>query len=229
MANPLDLQEQEQLDQIKHFWRQYGNAITWILVTVLTAFASWNFYNYWQRSQSSQAASFFDEFERITRSPDQAQLDRVFSDIKERYPTSTYTQQAGLLVAKKYYESGNLEGAKSALGWVTEKSTDKGFQSIARLRLAGVLSESQDHAGALKVLEGSFPEAFEALAADRRGDILLSQGKNSEALKEFNNAFRLFDERSEYRRLVEVKLNALGVNPLITQSVPGVLTTPAKG
>ena len=32
MANQLDLEEQEQLDQIKHFWKQYGNAITWVLI-----------------------------------------------------------------------------------------------------------------------------------------------------------------------------------------------------
>jgi hypothetical protein len=29
MAKHLDLEEQEQLDQLKHFWKQYGNLITW--------------------------------------------------------------------------------------------------------------------------------------------------------------------------------------------------------
>ena len=27
-----DLEQQEQLDQVKHFWKQYGNLITWVLV-----------------------------------------------------------------------------------------------------------------------------------------------------------------------------------------------------
>ena len=35
MATPLDLEEQEQLDQIKHFWKTYGNLISWLLIAVL--------------------------------------------------------------------------------------------------------------------------------------------------------------------------------------------------
>lgn len=214
MANPLDLQEQEQLDQLKHFWRQYGNAITWTLIVVLGAFACWNFYNYWQRSQAVQAAALYDEVERASSSPDRTQLDRVFSDMKERYSSSIYTQQAGLLVAKKYYEDAHIDKAKSALAWVSEKSTDTGFQSIARLRLAGLMSDTEDYSGGLKILSGSFPAAFEALAADRRGDILLLQNERAEALAEFKHAYKLFEERSDYRRLVEIKLNSLGVDPL---------------
>ena len=47
MANQLDLEEQEQLDQLKHYWSQYGNTITWALILVLGLFAGWNFYQYW--------------------------------------------------------------------------------------------------------------------------------------------------------------------------------------
>ena len=39
MANNLDLEEQEQLDQLKHFWKQYGNLIAWALILVLGVFA----------------------------------------------------------------------------------------------------------------------------------------------------------------------------------------------
>lgn len=228
MANPLDLEEQEQLDQLKHFWKQYGNVITWALIVVLAAFASWNFYNYWQRSQSIEAAALYDEVERVSQSPDSSKLERAFSDMKERYPSSTYAQQAGLLVAKQHYESGNVDGATSALIWVSDKSSDSGFQSIAKLRLAGVLSEAENYVGALKLLEGNFPAAFESLAADRRGDIFLLQGKKAEAIVEYNKAFKLFDERSEYRRLVEVKLNALGSDPLGTPVARGDATASTK-
>ena len=229
MANPLDLEEQEQLDQLKHFWKQYGNAITWTLIVVLAAFASWNFYNYWQRNQAVEAAALYDEVERAAQQSDRTQLERVFSDMKERYPSSLYAQQAGLLVAKQHYDGGNMDGAKSALTWVTEKSSDTGFQSIARLRLAAVLAEAKDYAGAMKLLEGSFPSAFEALVADRRGDIWLLQDKKAEALVEFNKAFKLFDEQSEYRRLLEVKLNALGVDPLSTAATSGNGTALTEG
>ncbi len=55
MAKHLDLEEQEQLDQIKHFWAQYGNLITWVLIAVFGSVAAWNGRNYWQSSHAHKA------------------------------------------------------------------------------------------------------------------------------------------------------------------------------
>ena len=213
MATHLDSEEQEQLDLLKHFWKQYGNLITWSLILVLGAFASWNYYQYWQRSQATQAAAMYDEVERVVKSADAAKTDRVFTDMKDRFASTTYAQQAGLLVAKQYYSVGNVDAAKAALGWVADKSSDPGYQAIAKLRLAGILMESKAFDDALKQLSGTFPANFDALVADRKGDILLLQGKKKEAVAEYEKAFKSFEERTEYRLLVEVKLNSLGVDP----------------
>jgi predicted negative regulator of RcsB-dependent stress response len=210
MANQLDLEEQEQLDQLKHFWKQYGNAITWALIVVLAGFASWNFYNYWQRSQASQAAALFDEVERSLQAGDAAKVDRVFSDMKERFAGTAYAQQSGLLAARFYATAGKPDAAKAALGWVAEKSSDPAYQAVAKLRLAGLLMDAKDFDGALSQLNGSFPVGFDALVADRKGDILSLQGKAPQALEEYQKAYKAFDAQTDYRRLVEVKLNALG-------------------
>jgi predicted negative regulator of RcsB-dependent stress response len=212
MANELDLEEQEQIDQIKHFWKQYGNLITWLLIVVLGSFAAWNFYQYWQRNQASQAAVLFDELEKTVQSSDATRIDRVFADMKDRFAATAYAQQAGLLVAKQYVGMGQLEPAKAALVWVADKSPDAGYQAIAKLRLAAILLETKKFDEALAQLGGSFPAGFEGLAADRRGDVFELKGDKSQAIAEYEKAYRLLDARSEYRRLIEVKLNALGVD-----------------
>ncbi len=215
MANHLDLEEQEQLDQLKHFWQQYGNIITWLLIAVMGAFAGWNLYQRWQLSQASQAAALFDEVERTVRGGDVGKLDRVFSDMTEKFPNTTFAQQAGLLSAKAFFEAGKVDQAKAALTWVADKSSDAGYQSIARLRLAGVLIEGKAYDEALKQLSGEFPPEFAALMADRKGDVYVLQGKKSEAKAEYDKAYKFFEDRAEYRRLVEVKLNSMGVNPRV--------------
>lgn len=215
MANHLDLEEQEQLDQLKHFWQQYGNLITWVLIAVMGTFAGWNLYQRWQLSQASQAAAMFDEIERTVKSGDLTKVDRVLSDMKDKFANTTFAQQAGLLSAKAYFEGGKLEEAKAALAWVSGKSSDAGYQAIARLRLASLLIEGKAFEEALKQLNGDFPAEFAALVSDRRGDVYASQGKKAEAKAEYEKAYKLFDERVEYRRLVEVKLNSLGVNPRV--------------
>jgi predicted negative regulator of RcsB-dependent stress response len=100
MAKPLDLEEQEQLDEIKHFWKTYGNLITWALIVVFGAIAAWNGWQYWQRSQATQAAAMNDEVDRAVASDDVAKVERAFADMKDRFGGTTYAHQAGLRAAK---------------------------------------------------------------------------------------------------------------------------------
>ena len=221
MAKHLDLEQQEQLAEFKHFWKQYGDLITWVLIAVFATIAAWNGYQYWQGRQSTQASSMYDEVDRAVLSGDAARIERSLADMKDRFGGTVYAEQAGLLVAKAYYEKGNIDAAKGALTWLSEKATDEGYKSIAKLRLAGILLETKAYDDALKSLAGTFPKDFAPLASDRRGDILLLQGKKIEAKVEYENAYKGLDERAEYRRLVEVKLNALGVDPAaIAASTP---------
>ena len=214
MAKHLDLEEQEQLAELKHFWARYGNLITWVLIAVFGTVAAWNGYQYWQGRQSSQASVMYDEVDRAVLSGDMPRIERSLADMKERFGGTAYAEQAGLLAAKTYFEKGNVEASKASLKWVADKANDAGFQSVAKLRLAGILMETKAYDEALAVLTGSFPKDFAPLASDRRGDILLLQGKKAEARAEYEKAYKGLDERTEYRRLVEVKLNALGVDPV---------------
>ncbi len=213
MANQLDLEEQEQLDQLKAFWKQYGNLITWALIVVMAAFAGWNLYQRWQTSQATQASALYDELDRVVKGGDSAKIDRVFTDLKEKFPSTTYAYQGALLAAKAYFEAGKAAETKTALQWVADKSSDEGIQAIARLRLAAVLLNDKAYDQALTLLAAKFPPEFSALAADRKGDVFSLHGKKAEARVEYEKAYKAFDDRTEYKRLVEVKLNALGVNP----------------
>ena len=80
------------------------------------------------------------------------------------------------------------------------------------MRLSGVLIEIKAYDEALKILSVGIPDEFIGLAADRKGDVYLLQNKKTDAQAEYQKAFKALDERSEYRRLIEVKLNALGAS-----------------
>jgi predicted negative regulator of RcsB-dependent stress response len=220
MANHLDLEEQEQLAELKHFWKRYGNLISWVLIVVFGAVAAWNGYQYWQRSQAAQAAVMYDEVERAAVAGDVAKLERALGDMKERFGRTAYAEQAALLAARIYHDKGNLDAAKGALAWVAGKASDDGYQAVARLRLSGMLLEAKAYDEALQQLTAPMPSDFTALAADRRGDILLAQGKKAEAKAQYEAAYKGLDERSDYRRIIEVKLNALGVDPVVKVAAP---------
>ena len=213
MATPLNLEEQEQLDQVKHLWKKYGDLVTWALLIVVVAMAAWNGYQYWARSQAAKASVLFDAVEQAAQSGDMAMLQRTFADMKDRYGRTTYAQQSGLLAAKVMDEKGNIDGARAALTWVAEKASDEGYQAVAKLRLASVLMQTKAYDDARKQLSGSFPIQFQPLVADRLGDIDVLQGKKADAAAQYSKAYKGFEAGSQYRRVVEVKLNALGVDP----------------
>ena len=226
MANQLDLEEQEQLDQLKHFWNRYGNLITALLLAVLLGVAGWNGYHYWQRTQATQAAAMFDAMTESVAAGDAAMAQRTFSDMKERYGAASYTHQAGLALAKLSMDKGELDAAKTALQWVADKSGDEGYVAIARLRLAAIYFDAKDYEQAAAVLDSVKAEGFAALVSDRRGDVYMMQDKRAQALSAYSLAYQKLDERSQYRKIVLVKLNALGAEP--DAAAKATLTQEAK-
>lgn len=212
MANHLDLEEQEQLDQLKHFWNLYGNLITGLLIVVLGAFAAWNGYQYWQKRTAAQASVMFEEVEKVLRSGDLVLAERVFGDMKERFGSTVYAQQAGLSLAKLAYQGGKVDLASGTLMWVGASQADAAYAAVAKLRLAGVHIDAKEFELASKVLSESYPTSFSALVSDKKGDLLVAQGKGVEAVAEYRKAWAGLDTRAEYRRLVSVKLGALGAS-----------------
>lgn len=212
MAKHLDLEEQEQLDQIKHFWAQYGNLISWVLIVVFGSFAAWNGWNYWQRTQGVKAAALYDEVDRAALANDAQRIERALADMQSNFGGTTYASQAALLASKTLFDAGQVDKARAALTWAADKSGEDAYKALARLRLAALDIESKAYDQALKTLEAPVPKSFEPLVADRRGDVFMAQGKTDEAKTQYTNAWQALGERAEYRRLVEVKLAALGVD-----------------
>ncbi len=213
MANTLDLQEQEQLDDLKAFWKQYGNLITWLITACLLAFAGWNGWNWYQRDQAVKASAMFDELDRAAVAGDADKAGRVFADLKDRYGRTSFAQQGGLMAARVQFDKGQADAAKASLGWVADNASEDEYRSVARLRLAGVLLDAKQYDAALKALDATTTAQFTALVADRRGDVLLAQGKPAEATAAYQAAYKAMGDKLEYRRLIEAKLTALAAPP----------------
>ncbi|MEY4435582.1 MAG: hypothetical protein RL175_537 [Pseudomonadota bacterium] len=213
MASHLDLEEQEQLDELKHFWKRWGDLITWLLIVVLGGYAAWMGWQSYQVKQAAQSAVLYDTVERAALSNDIALLDRSVGDIKDKFASTTYAQQAALLAARVYQDKNRASDAKTQLVWVIDKASDEGYQALARLRLAALLIEEKAYDEARKQLTAKTPEAFAPLMADRLGDLAMLQSQPAEAVQQYKNAWKGLEPSAEYRRLVAVKLAALGADP----------------
>ena len=225
MATNLDLQEQEQLESLKAFWKSYGNLITWTLVLALGAFGGWRWWENRQAQQGLEAGGMYEELDRAATAADLDKTARVLSDLQQRFPKTAFAAQGALLAAKLQAEKGQPDAAKASLGWVIANVDDADFKAMARLRLAAVHAEAKAYDEALKLLAEPVPAPFEALRADRQGDVLVLQGKSADAVTAYQRAHAAMGDRVDYRRFVEAKLAALGA-PVVAAAAA---SAPAAG
>lgn len=210
MAHHFDLEEQEQIAQFKHFWDTWGTLITWTLIVVMGALASWNGYRYWQARQARQSVAMMDAVAQAAQSKDLERVQQIFGDLRKDYPRTAQAGQAGLLAAQEFANAQRWKDAQAALTWVADNATDAGYVALARLRLASVLMQEKAYDEALVQLSASFPPEFAAVVADRKGDVFDLQGKKQEAIEQYRRAWEALGEQVGYRQVVQAKLDALG-------------------
>jgi predicted negative regulator of RcsB-dependent stress response len=195
-----------------------------VLIVVLGGYAAWNGYQYWQRDQAAKAAVLFDEVERAVTAGDVVRVERSFADMKDKFGGTHYAHQAALLAAKALQAKDKAEAARAALKWVAEVAPDPAYRDIARLRLSALLLDAGSNDEALAQLTAPFTPAMAGLSADLRGDVLHAKGQKTEAVAAYQTAWQQLVDSPDYRRLVEAKLNAMGVDPQ-TASIPSTGNT----
>src|SRR4051812_1051693 len=63
----LDLEEQEQLAELKSWWRAHGNLVIGVIVAAMLGFAGWRYWNVYQANQAAQAAGLYERLARRRR------------------------------------------------------------------------------------------------------------------------------------------------------------------
>lgn len=221
-----DLEEQEQLAEIKAWWKMYGNLVVNVLLAILVVVAAWLGWNRYQGSQSSQAAMVYNVLQNAAQAKDSARIKAANGELVEKFGSTRYASLGALITAKAMIDAGDAKTAKLQLAWVAEHGKDE-LRDVARLRLAASLLDEKAYDEALKQLDGAASPAFAARFADTRGDVLVAQGKKAEALSAYQAALSKLDETAKatqgdsaqdssaqsgaiYRELVQQKLDAQG-------------------
>jgi predicted negative regulator of RcsB-dependent stress response len=205
-----DLQEQDQLDAFKAFWNRYGNLILTVVTVVLLAVAGWRGWGWWQQKQTAEAAAVFEQLRDAVERKDVNKVKQASGQLFESYPGTVYGSMAALVAARAYHDAGDLKAAKAPLQWAVDKAKDPEYRLVARLRLAGILLDEKAYDDGLKLLAGEDAGRHGGAFADRRGDLLLAQGKRDEARAAYKDALARLEPGSALLPMVRMKLDALG-------------------
>lgn len=205
----FDLEEQEQIAELKQFWKQYGALIVTLVVVALVAFAGMQGWRYYKHSQSEQASVIFTKFGEAMRKNDVKEIRALGKQIMDGFGSTAYGPTTALLLAKTNYENADSAGAAEQLQWAIDKAKDEETAELARLRLASIRLDEKKYDEALRLLETRHSAAIESLYADLRGDVMVAQGKSAEARAAYKIALEKSSPNSSYRNVVQIKLDAL--------------------
>ena len=219
-----DLEEQEQLAEIKVWWKQYGNLLINVLTGAALIVIAWQGWNWYQRNQTAQASLVYNVLQRAVADKDAQRIKAASGELVEKFSGSSYASLGALMTAKALIDGGDAKTAKLQLQWVVDHGRDE-LRELARLRLAAVLLDEKAYDEALKQLDGKVAAGFAARFADNRGDVLAAQGKSAEAQAAYQAALAKLDDESRaknaeqgwqgqsgavYRELLQQKLDAVG-------------------
>lgn len=210
-----DLEEQEQIDEAKAWWKQHGNKVIWGVTVFLLAIAGWRGWESWKAREGVEAALLFERAAQAASMNDVKAAKEATARIMENqgliHPGwRPYAAPAAWLAARLNYEANDLKSARAQYEFAMDHARDAGMKQLARLRLAALNFEDKDAAGALALLDEDYLPAFAGLAAQLKGDVLFSQGKLAEARAAYKLALEKLGEKSSLKPLVELRLDALG-------------------
>jgi predicted negative regulator of RcsB-dependent stress response len=206
----FDLEQQEQIDAIKTWWERHGNLVTVVVVVVALATAGLSGWRWYQNRQTEGASLLYLAVQEGLQGNNQTRVREAAAQLTDKYPGTGYAVLAALIAARLDFEGGDTKAARTRLEWAIANAKQDEFRDLARLRLAAVLVDDRDLVAALRVLDTKRGSAFDALFLDLRGDVLLAQGDANAARNAYQLAFDKLEEKSPYRNLVQLKLDALG-------------------
>lgn len=209
-----DLEEQETIDQMKAWWEKWGTPITAAVCVVCLGFAGWNGWQWYKNEQAAKASVAYVQLQNAVFQNDAKNVDSISSGLMTEYGTTVYATLGALLSADAEAKDGQLDAAVTRLKWVVEKSGHPEYDTLARVRLAGLYLTQEKYDAALAELDAAKPLADQQpLVLDRRGDVYLAKGDVKMARECWEKAVQSDLAGQNVKQIIHLKLSALPKQP----------------
>ena len=171
--------EEQQVDAIKQFYKDYGLSIGIGVVVGLGGLYGWNYYSDMKIEKAEEASQAFQTL--TTKSSDEAAMIAGVAEFSKNYEQEGYESLLDLIVAKTAVEAKDFPKAEEALKKVIAAKPGAGLDTIAMLRLARIQAEQGQVDTALTTLDQVTDKAFLAQREELKGDFFVRQGQADKA------------------------------------------------
>ncbi|RTL00333.1 MAG: tetratricopeptide repeat protein [Proteobacteria bacterium] len=206
----LDLHEQEQVDKLKYFWRDWGKYIIAVIALLVAGYVVSSGYSWYKQSQAQKAVAVYSDF---TKNVTAGSKDKAFADVDKLIADMSgteYASMAAISAAKLAFEAKDYAKAIKYLSWAKDNSSDKSLGTIATIRLANVYIDQNNFDKARELLRTKHDIAFDGLFYEGRGDLYVAMGDLNKARDAYKEGLQKAANDPSTQQAIQMKLDIIG-------------------
>lgn len=203
------LTEQEQIQQLKNWVKQYGLTILAGILLALIASSGWRYYQNYRNKVLLHASAVYDEMLTLRAQNNMDGATVQATKLISHYPKSPYAQMASFMLARDAIIKKNYPEAIDHLNWVIDHSKNHSIQEIARIRIARIQITDNKPELALETLKPLNDKNFAGLVDEVRGDAYLALKNTAAARKAYELALQELPNAETNRPILEMKYDNL--------------------
>ncbi|MGM9454163.1 YfgM family protein [Legionella bozemanae] len=201
--------EEEQLESIKKWWKQYGNLVTVVLSLILFGIAGYR-YLHWHQAKITQQASVAYEQMMVALSNQNIKGVRAYAnELIHQHGSTVYADAAHLTLAKIYVSKNKLDTATDELKAVATNSKMPALKQIAKIRMARIFAAEKSYTNALNELSSIDDKTYLPVINELKGDIYGATGQYQEAMSSYKLALDEVKNNGMGNLFLEMKTNEI--------------------
>ena len=203
------LEEQQELDDFKYFWKNWGRWLFALLIAAALGYLGYIIYKDHKISQNREAAEVLAQMvDKAQSKADSKQINADLLKLQQDYPDTVSAAQATMMVAATEFDAGRYDTAAGHLNWVLSNQKAPLIQALAAQRLAVVLLQQKKYAEALAALDTKVDADFAPILLEIKGDVYAAQNKAKEAVQSYQQALEKLPKDAIERELLQMKLDS---------------------
>ena len=199
--------EDEQLDAIKKWWQRYQRPITRVLAIVLLLTAGYRYWNWHVDKVNQQASQAYERLMVAVSQKDNKAMQSYAKQLSIEYSKTVYGDVARLAMAHYFVMNEEWAHAREELTYVAEHSKMPALKQVAALRVARIDVSEKAYDQALRQLDQVSDAAYLSLVNELKGDILVANGRSSEAKVLYQEARLEAQKRGVSTPVLDMKMN----------------------
>ncbi len=203
------LTEQQQLDQLKQWWKKNGAFTTLLIVFVIIANMGWQVWRHHREKMLTHASNHFEWLMEGVMSNNPLVVQAQTRYILKRYPHTPYALMAALMQVRQAVNENDLPSAEEKLMWVLAHAQNKSLKQVTRLRAARVVLAQNKPDAALELLKKVDDENYRPAIESLTGDIYLAKGDKDSARAAYQKSMQSLNEQDTAQPLLQMKLDDL--------------------